>query len=137
MLFTQPLLPGKIIKRYKRFFCDIKLEKKTITAHVANTGSMATCLEAGWNALVNYHPDPKRKLKYSLQMIHNGQSWIGVNTLLTNKLAIEAIENGVITQLQNYDSIKREVKIEDSRIDLQLARKKELCFVEIKNVTLK
>ena len=137
MRFTPSLQEGKIIKRYKRFFCDIKLGKQIVTAHVANTGSMATCLEAGWPALVNYHPDPKRKLKYSLQMVHNGVSWIGVNTSLTNKLAIEGIENGTISPLKDHDKINKEVKVGDSRIDILLEKEASRCYVEVKNVTLK
>ena len=137
MKFIPSLLEGKIIKRYKRFFCDIQMGDKTVTAHVANTGSMTTCLGPGWPALVNYHPDPRRKLKYSLQMVHNGQSFIGVNTSLTNKLAVEAIKKGIITPLRDYDQIKQEVKTGDSRLDILLLSKSERCFVEVKNVTLK
>lgn len=137
MKFTPSLLEGKVIKRYKRFFCDIEMGGQTVTAHVANTGSMESCLETGWPALVNYHPDPKRKLKYSLQMVHNGQSWIGVNTSLTNKLALEGIENGTIRPLGGYDEIRREVKTGDSRMDILLTKEDERCFVEVKNVTLK
>ena len=137
MKFTPSLLEGKVIKRYKRFFCDIKLGKQVITAHVANTGSMATCLEEGWPALVNHHTDPKRKLKYSLQMVHNGKSWIGVNTSLTNKLALEGIERGIIKPLYGHDKIRKEVKVEDSRIDILLEKDTQCCFVEVKNVTLK
>ena len=110
---------------------------QTVTAHVANTGSMATCLEAGWPALVTHHPDPRRKLKYSLQMVHNGKSWIGVNTSLTNKLALEGIKNGIIEPLKGHDKIRQEVKVGDSRIDILLERGANRCFVEVKNVTLK
>lgn len=133
-----------MIKRYKRFFADIKLKNgETVTAHTANTGSMKTCWGPGWKVLVSYHNDPKRKLKYSLEMTHNGDSWIGVNTGLPNKLAVEAIAAGRIEELSDYSEIRTEVKVGQSRIDLCLARPskenpelEELCYVEVKNVTL-
>ena len=144
MKFLVPLTEGKIIKRYKRFLADIELPNgEVITAHTANTGSMKTCWEPGWKALISFHDNPKRKLKYSLEMTYNGQTWIGINTSLPNKLAKEAIENGLIKELRGYPFIKPEVKTGDSRIDLLLSKEKEALskrdqfFVEIKNVTLK
>lgn len=132
------LVKGKILKRYKRFLADVELDNgEIVTAHTANTGSMKTCWEPGWDVLVSYHDDPKRKLKYSLQMTHNGKSWIGINTSLPNKLALEAFHEGLIKEFSHYDSIKPEVKIGKSRIDLLLTKGDERCFVEIKNVTLK
>ena len=134
----ESLISGKILKRYKRFLADIELEDgEVVTAHTANTGSMKTCWEPGWDVLVSYHDDPKRKLKYSLQMTHNGDSWIGVNTGLPNKLAVEAIKDGTIKELADYDDIRPEVKIGKSRIDLLLTKGEKKCYVEIKNVTLK
>lgn len=134
------LVKGKILKRYKRFLADIELlNGEVIVAHTANTGSMKTCWGPGWDALVSYHDDPKRKLKYSLQMTHNGESWIGINTSLPNKLAIEAIKNGVIKELKDYSDIRPEVKIGKSRIDILLSNtsNNKKCYVEVKNVTLK
>jgi len=142
MNFAEVLVEGKILKRYKRFLSDIQLENETIiTAHTANTGAMTTCWAPGWQVLLSLHDNPKRKYKYSLEMTHNGQTWIGVNTMLPNKLAVEGIENGVIAELQGYDSIQRESKIGDSRLDLLLQKSSERkspekCYVEVKNVTL-
>jgi DNA-binding protein, stimulates sugar fermentation len=97
MKFLAPLTEGKILKRYKRFLADIQLSSgEVITAHTANTGSMKTCWEPGWKVLISFHDNPKRKLKYSLEMTHNGQTWIGINTSLPNKFGQEAIENGLI-----------------------------------------
>lgn len=128
---------GKILKRYKRFFADVELENgEVITAHTPNTGSMKTCWEPGWKAMVTYHDNPKRKLKYTLEMTHNGKSWIGVNTSLTNKIAKEAIEEGMITGLNGFDNLETEKKIGKSRIDLFLNYKDAECYVEVKNVTL-
>lgn len=146
MQFEKPVYQGTIQKRYKRFLADITLDNgEEITAHTANTGSMKTCWEPGWKVLVTYHDDPKRKLKYSLEMTHNGKSWIGVNTSLPNKLSAQAIRDGKIKELDGYDFLKPEFKVGQSRIDILLynAEKErpsaatEKCFVEIKNVTLK
>ena len=138
MKFETPVLKGKILKRYKRFLADIELENgEMITAHTANTGSMKTCWEPGWDVLVSFHDNPKRKLKYSLEMTHNGNSWIGVNTSLPNKLGKEAIEDGTIKELQGYKTLKPEAKIGKSRIDILLKDgPSDECYVEIKNVTL-
>jgi sugar fermentation stimulation protein A len=138
MKFKAPLIKGKFQKRYKRFFADINLlDGSTITAHTANTGSMKTCVGENWDALMSYHDSPTRKLKYSLEMLHNGKTWIGVNTSLTNQLAIEAINNGTIKELSGYKDLKPEAKIGNSRIDILLSNSEaEQCYVEVKNVTL-
>jgi sugar fermentation stimulation protein A len=139
MKFETKLIKGKIIKRYKRFLADIELDSgELITAHTANTGSMKTCWEPGWKVLCSYHDNPKRKLKYSLELTHNGKCWILVNTSLPNKIGKEAIEKNLIKELTGHDSIKPEAKIGKSRIDLLLTKESgEKCYVEIKNVTLK
>ena len=129
---------GIIHRRYKRFLSDIELSDKTqVVAHVANPGSMKTCWESGWPVCVSKTDNKKRKLKYSLEMIHNGNTWIGVNTFRTNKLAIEAIQNGVIKELQGYTHLKPEVSIGESRLDILLSNdKNENCYVEVKNVSM-
>jgi len=139
MKFTAPLIYGKILKRYKRFLCDIELDDGSIiVAHSANTGSMKTCWEPGWKCALSYHDNPKRKLKYSLEMTYNGKTWIGVNTSLPNKIAIEAIQDGTIKELQGYPTLKPEAKIGKSRIDILLSHEgTDKCYVEVKNVTLK
>lgn len=143
MNFEYPTLEGKIVKRYKRFFADIELDSgEIVTAHTPNTGSMKTCWEPGWKAFISHNDNPKRKLKYTLEMTHNGKSWIGVNTSRPNHIAKEAIEKGVVEELQGYQSIKPEHKVGNSRIDLllydgELKSPEKCCYVEIKNVTLK
>lgn len=138
MKFPTKLIKGTIIKRYKRFLSDIELENgEIVVAHTANTGSMKTCWEPGWKVLCSYHDNPKRKLKYSLELTNNGKSWILVNTSIPNKLAYEAVEKDLISELTGYDHIKPEVKIGKSRIDLLLTKESgEKCYVEVKNVTL-
>lgn len=153
MQFSNSLIKGRILKRYKRFLADIELDKTTdehpekfITAYVCNTGSMRTCWEENQNVLLSFHDNPKRKLKYQLELIHNGLTWIGINTGLSNKIVINAIKNKEIKELINYESIKPEIKLEKSRLDILLyngaledleTEKENFCFVEIKNVTLK
>nr|BDT29141.1 DNA/RNA nuclease SfsA [Bacteriovorax sp. HI3] len=137
MKFKTPLHSGIFQKRYKRFFADIKMGEEIVVAHTANTGTMKMCLGEGWQAMMSYHDSPTRKLKYSFEMINNGKTWIGINTSLTNGLAIEAIQNGVIKELQGYKDLKPEAKIGQSRIDILLSNSPdEQCYVEVKNVTL-
>ena len=138
MKFEQKLIPGTLIKRYKRFLADVKLDNGAlITAHCPNSGSMKPCKEPGWKVMLSQSDNPKRKLKYTWEMVHNGVCWIGVNTHLANKLAMEAIQNGVINELQGYDNLKTEVKYgKNSRIDLLLSGNGKKCYVEVKNVTL-
>ena len=137
MKFKNKLIEGKFLKRYKRFFADVQIGTEVVVAHNANTGTMKSCLGENWPVLVSFHDSPTRKLKYSLEMIHNQKTWIGINTSITNKLAIEAIQNGVISELQNYQNLKPEVKTGESRIDILLSNDdNDLCYVEVKNVTL-
>lgn len=136
--------PGEVheasfIRRYKRFFAEFHHADGTvITAHCPNTGSMATCYREAAPCLVTFHDDPKRKLAYSWQAIHMPDGWTGINTGLANRLVQEAIENGTITELQGYPTLKREQRYgENSRIDLLLrAPDRPDCYVEVKNVTL-
>jgi sugar fermentation stimulation protein A len=137
MKFKTPLILGHFQKRYKRFFADIKIGDEIVVAHTANTGTMKTCLGENWPVALSFHDSPTRKLKYSFEMINNGKSWIGINTSVTNALAIEAIQNGVIKELQGYSDIKPEAKVGQSRIDILLSNSEtDLCYVEVKNVTL-
>lgn len=142
MEFNQKLITGKILKRYKRFFADVELDSgEVVVAHTPNTGSMKTCWEPGWKCAVSHHDDPKRKLKYTLEMTHNASSWICVNTALPNKLAAEAILAGRITELLPFDHLKPEAKIGQSRIDILLTTgdgdtPAQKTYVEVKNATM-
>lgn len=139
MDFKSPLIKASILKRYKRFLSDIELPSgEVICAHVPNTGSMTSCWENGWDAYLSESNNPKRKLKYTLEMTHNGESFISVNTSLTNKLVKEAIENKIIKEVKDYSQIKAEQKIFDSRIDFLLTGEGlPDTYIEVKNVTLK
>jgi sugar fermentation stimulation protein A len=138
MKFEQTLIPGKLIKRYKRFLADIELDSgEIITAHCPNSGSMKTCANPGWNVMLSESANPKRKYKYTWEMVHNEKCWIGINTIIPNSIAEEAIKNSTIPELDGYEEIKREVKYgENSRIDILLQSENEKCYVEVKNVTL-
>ena len=137
MEFTKSLLKGKLIKRYKRFFVDIKLNKSTITAHCPNTGSMKGLLEEGNDVYVLKHDDPKRKLKYSLEIIKSQNNLVGVNTHLANKIVNHGLTNNLIKELKNNDSIKPEVFFnKETRFDFLIEKNEKKIFVEVKNVTL-
>ncbi len=137
--YPAPLLEGRILSRYKRFFADVELPSgEKVVAHVPNTGSMKGCWAPGWRVLLSHHDDPKRKLKYTLEMTHNGTTWIVVNTGVPNKLVINAIQSGLVPELSGYAEIIPEHTVGKSRIDILLRDPaKGLCYVEIKNVTLK
>ncbi len=142
MKFNQKLQTGKILNRYKRFFADVELDcGEIIVAHTPNTGSMKTCWSPGWKCAVSFHDDPKRKLKYTLEMTHNGSTWICVNTGLPNKLAAEALLGKRIAELQDFDHLKPEAKVGESRIDILLTSNQgkspaDMTYVEIKNATM-
>lgn len=133
------LFHGKLIKRYKRFLADILLENgETITAHVPNSGAMTSTIKDGCDVWVSFHNDAKRKLKYTLQLTNINGSLICVNTNYANKIAIQAIQDGTIQELQGYTALKPEQKYgTNSRIDILLEKEGEKCYVEVKSVTLK
>ena len=137
MEFTKSLIKGKLIKRYKRFFTDVKLGKEIVTAHCPNTGSMKGLLNEGNDVYVLPNNDPKRKLKYGLEIIKTRKNLVGVNTHMANKIAQHALENNLIKELKNNDLIKPEVFFnKETRFDFLIEKKKQKSFVEVKNVTL-
>ena len=137
MEFTKSLLKGKLIKRYKRFFADIKLDKEIVTAHCPNTGSMKGLLDEGNDVFVLPNNNPKRKLKFGLEIIKTRNNLVGVNTHMANRIAQHALENNLIKELQNNDLVKPEVFFnKETRFDFLLEKKKQKIFLEVKNVTL-
>jgi len=143
--FEHPIVQGRLVRRYKRFFMDVRRDDndEVVVAHTANTGSMKGLLDEGNGVLLTYNPSPKRKLEYSVQALKVGRTWVGCNTHVPNQFVAQAIEAGVIPALDGYDTLKREVKYgEDgrSRIDVYLSdsnARLPACYVEVKNVTLK
>jgi len=137
MKFENKLLQGSLIKRYKRFFVDIKYQNQTITAHCPNSGSMMGLLNPGNKVWFSKSNNPKRKLKYTLQIIAMDKTLVGINTHLTNKIVFESLKEKKIKDLVKFTDIKSEVKFtNETRFDFLLKNKKEKCFLEIKNVTL-
>ena len=137
MKFNKKLLQGTLIKRYKRFFADIKYKNKIITAHCPNSGSMMGLLDKGNKVWFSISNNPKRKLKYTLEIIEVKNEKVGINTLLTNKIVFEALSNKKIDTLIKFKNIKPEAKFSDkTRFDFFLSNDKEKCFLEVKNVTL-
>ena len=137
MNFENKLIPGQFIKRYKRFFVDIKIKEKIITAHCPNTGSMYGLLKKGNKVWVTKTDNPNRKLKYTLQIIEDKKSKVGVNTHLTNKIVHHALKNNLIKEFDKKIEIKPETKFgTNTRFDFLITQKKFKAFIEVKNVTL-
>ena len=137
MEFTKSLLKGKLIKRYKRFFVDVKLGKETVIAHCPNTGSMKGLLEEGNEVYLLKHDDPKRKLKYGLEIIKAQSNLVGVNTHMANKIVSHGLTNNLIKELKNNEKIKPEVFFnKETRFDFLIEKNNQKSFVEVKNVTL-
>ena len=137
MKFKERLLQGTLIKRYKRFFVDIKYKNKIITGHCPNTGSMMGLLNKGNKIWFSRSDNLSRKLKYTLEIIEVGKKMIVINTLLTNKIVFEALSQKKIKNFVNFNNIKPEVKFSDkTRFDFLISDNKEKCFLEVKNVTL-
>ncbi|MDF1880891.1 DNA/RNA nuclease SfsA [Sulfurimonas sp. MAG313] len=141
MLLESELIKGTLIKRYKRFLADVKLENgENVTAHCPNTGSMKGYKEEGLRVWLSKNNNPKRKLKYTWEMVEDSSGEkIFVYAAKANTLVKEAIDEGTIEELLDYDNIRTEVKYgrQNSRIDLLLEKDNEKCYVEVKSVTMK
>ena len=137
MEFTKSLIKGKLIKRYKRFFVDVRLNKEIVTAHCPNTGSMMGLLKEGNEVYLLKNENPKRKLKYGLEIIKVQKNLVGVNTHLANKIVNHALTNNLIKELKNNETIKPEVFFnKETRFDFLTEKKNQKNFIEVKNVTL-
>ncbi|MEJ2501079.1 MAG: DNA/RNA nuclease SfsA [Campylobacterales bacterium] len=141
MHFDTPLIPGTLIKRYKRFLADVRLEGgSVVTAHCPNSGSMKGYKEEGLQVWLSESDNPKRKLRYTWELVEDPSGdLIMVHAARANALVHEAVAGGIVTELQGYDTLRREVKYgsRNSRIDLLLEKEGEQCFVEVKSVTLR
>jgi sugar fermentation stimulation protein A len=138
MKFDTPLIKTKFIKRYKRFFVDVLLNKEILTSHCPNSGSMMGLLNEGEYAWISESKNLERKLKYTLEILECNKQKVGVNTHLTNRIVEEALIKKKIKELKKFDQIRREVKFNDNtRFDFLISNKTEQAFVEVKNVTLK
>ena len=137
MEFTKSLIKGKLIKRYKRFFVDVNIKKEIVTAHCPNTGSMKGLLDKDNEVYLLKNDNPKRKLKYGLEIIKARKNLVGVNTHLANKIVGHGLQNNLIKELKNNDTVKPEVFFnKETRFDFLIEKNNKKSFVEVKNVTL-
>ena len=137
MEFTKSLIKGKLIKRYKRFFVDVNIKKEIVTAHCPNTGSMKGLLDKDNEVYLLKNDNPKRKLKYGLEIIKARKNLVGVNTHLANKIVGHGLQNNLIKELKNNDTVKSEVFFnKETRFDFLIEKNNKKSFVEVKNVTL-
>ena len=137
MRFSSPLIRGVLIRRYQRFLADVQLENgQLVTAHCPNSGSMQGCNIPGREVLLSPADDPKRKTRYTWELIHLPSTWVGVNTLTANRRLAEAARDNMVPELGPFDKLLREVKLGHSRIDFCLVRDGRSLFLEVKNVTL-
>ena len=137
MNFEKRLISGEFIKRYKRFFVDVKIQGKLETSHCPNTGSMIGLLNKGNKVWLSKTDNPKRKLKYTLQIIQDNKAKVGINTHLTNKIVSDSLKDNLINELKNLKNIEQEVKFgKNTRFDFFATKNNEKYFIEVKNVTL-
>jgi sugar fermentation stimulation protein A len=142
MKFTSALIHGRLVRRYKRFLADVILDDGTlVTAHCTNSGTMKSCLEEDAEVWLTPVDDPKRKTRFTWEMIRINGDWVGVNTFNPNALAKEWVDRGIVPGLEGISNLRREVKWEDSRFDLYgemaAAESRRGCFIEVKNVSMK
>jgi sugar fermentation stimulation protein A len=136
MILPQPLVAGRLVRRYKRFLADIELEDGSlVTAHTPNTGSMKQCAVPGQQVLLSKSDNPKRKLAWSWELVRVDDHWVDINTHRANRVVEEALRNNVLQCLQNY-SVRPEFSFAESRIDFMLEGENEKVLLEVKNVTL-
>ncbi len=140
MRFPDPLIPGRLLRRYKRFLCDIALDSGgVVVAHCANPGSMLGLAEPGARVWLSPSRNPARKLKYSWELTAVNGHLVGINTAWPNRIVEEALRARAVPELGGYTSRRREVRYgRGSRIDLLLeGGDRPPCYVEVKNVHLK
>lgn len=134
-----PLVRGVLIKRYKRFLADVALDNgDTVTAHCPNSGRMTGCCQPGRPVYLSRHDNPKRKLKFTWELIHMPTSMVGVNTLVPNRLVAHCLRCGALEGFSDYRDVQTEAKINSrTRLDIKLTHPAgDVCFIEIKNCTL-
>jgi sugar fermentation stimulation protein A len=138
MRFETPLLPGILVRRYKRFLADVTLpDGSLLTVHCPNSGSMLGCSEPGSRVMLSLSEKETRKYSHTLEMVQSGKVWVGVNTSLTNKLVREYLEAQRVEEFGRIDAIRQEVKTSDrTRLDFLLKRNDHSIFVEVKNCSL-
>lgn len=140
MQFPDPLIRGRLVRRYKRFLSDVELpDNEMVTAHCANPGSMLGLTEPGSEVWLSPARNPERKLRYSWELIRVADNLVGINTAHPNRIVEESVAADAVPELSGYPTLRREVKYgRNSRIDLLLeSPDRPSCYVEVKNVHLK
>ncbi|MGW8157507.1 MAG: DNA/RNA nuclease SfsA [Desulfoprunum sp.] len=137
MRFSDPLIPAVLLKRYQRFLVDVQLpDGRTITAHCPNTGAMRSCSTPGSPVRLSQSANPRRKHRFSLEMVQANGTWVGVNTARTNSIVVEAIERGIVREMADPEHMKKEVGTSAGcRLDLAVIHGSSTTFVEIKCCT--
>jgi sugar fermentation stimulation protein A len=138
MRFREPLLKGKLLRRYKRFLADVEFDDgRTLTVHCPNPGAMTSCGGPGSRVIVSDSENPKRKLRYTLELVRVGKTWVCVHTGRANAVVKEALEAGAIPEVAGHDSLRSEVAYgERSRVDFLLEHAGRKCWLEVKSSTL-
>lgn len=138
MRFDPPLVAGRLLRREKRFLAHVRLsDGRQVVAHCPNTGSMRGCLGDRWPVRLSAARSTRRKLAWTLEMVHNSLCWIAVNTHRANHLAAAAIGDGTVPELAGWPSLRREVVTDDGRrMDLRLEDGRRRCWIEVKSVTM-
>ncbi|MFH1033485.1 MAG: DNA/RNA nuclease SfsA [Pseudomonadota bacterium] len=138
MEFPQPLLPGRLVRRFKRFLAEVDLADGTrVLAHCPNSGSMLGCQETGAPVYLSHHPQPSRRTAHTWEMIQVGDTWVGINTGLPNRLVALAARMRALPCFSDALEVRQEVKVSaHSRLDLLVQRTRGPLYVEVKNVTL-
>jgi sugar fermentation stimulation protein A len=136
MVLPQPLLAGRLVRRYKRFLADVELDDGTlVTAHTPNTGSMQQCAVPGQQVLLSKSDNPKRKLAWSWELVRVNGHWVDINTHRANRVVEEALRNNLLQVFHDY-AVCAEFPFAESRIDFMLEKDTEKILLEVKNVTL-
>ncbi|RJX20018.1 MAG: DNA/RNA nuclease SfsA [Desulfobulbus sp.] len=138
MKLTSPSRTGILLRRYKRFLADVRLEDGTLlTVHCPNSGSMLGCSTPGSTVCISRSENPRRKYPWTLEMVRENNTWIGVNTARTNILVREALENRTIVEFGDIDEIVPEIRVsERSRLDFLLRTADRNIYMEVKNCSL-
>jgi sugar fermentation stimulation protein A len=138
MIVESPIVEGRLIRRYKRFLMDLRLEDGSVlTVHCPNSGSMEGCLEQGARVLASRSDNPNRKLSCTAEWIHLKSGWVGINTHRANRIVEEALRLGRVPSLAGYGNVRPEVPYDgNSRVDFLLTESGlPPCYVEVKNTT--
>jgi sugar fermentation stimulation protein A len=136
MQLPSPLVRGRLLRRYKRFFAEVELaDGRIVTAHTPNTGSMLQCAVPGFEVLLSANDDPQRKLKFTLELIRVNDYWVDTHTQRSNRLVEEALRQGEIAAFAGFQ-VQREYSFGASRIDFYLEKAAQKVLLEVKNCTL-